>query len=45
MSNHDKNNKQEKQVHMIEFEEKVDKEVLEIIFRLYDKTFRDLVDR
>lgn len=31
--------------HNIQMEENIDKEALDVIFRLYDKTFKDLVER
>lgn len=44
MSEFNKTKKDEKneEVHL---EKKIDEEALDVVFRLYDKTFKDLVDR
>ena len=42
MSEKEDNNLNEE---VIEFHDELDEEVLSVILRLYDKTFKDLVDR
>lgn len=39
------NNNEEEKKDEIEFELEVDQEILDLIFKLYDGTFRDLVNR
>jgi len=44
MSEFEKNKKDEKNEE-IQLEKKIDQEALDVVFRLYDETFKDLVER
>lgn len=44
MSDFKKNKKDEKNEE-IQLERKIDQEALDVVFRLYDETFKDLVER
>ncbi|MFT8319911.1 MAG: hypothetical protein ABF649_03305 [Bacillus sp. (in: firmicutes)] len=45
MSNHENNEEKVPKEQDVHLEKEVDQEALDVIFRLYDKTFRDLVER
>jgi len=44
MSEFKKNKKDEKNEE-VQLEKKIDQEALDVVFRLYDETFKDLVER
>lgn len=45
MNNQENNEKEFEKESDIQIEKEVNEEALDVIFRLYDKTFRDLVER